>query len=237
MNTVDLANSSEGVVAPVVQAVRVTTNAAEPQRASEVTASGERASPASSNALVARGQKYSHGKPGSAVGAMPVANETLDTDPLSVEEAEPVETRPQEASSEELKPPEQNYGSETEKVPTESRVVGDGPGVASSHRGSITSGPQPDLEQLPGPVGWRADNLASVTPRMPAAAVTGPQMAYFCPKRFNRLPRFTIFFKKGQKASQSRYVNENTVSLNADFLKFLSDKRGAPAESKAASEG
>ena len=53
-------------------------------------------------------------------------------------------------------------------------------------------------------------------------------MAYFCPKRFNRLPRFTIFFKKGQKAAQSRYINENTVSLNADFLKFLSDKRNIP---------
>jgi hypothetical protein len=50
-------------------------------------------------------------------------------------------------------------------------------------------------------------------------------MSYFCPKRFNRFPRFTIFFKKGNKETESAYVNENTVSLNSDFLKFLSDKR------------
>ena len=58
-------------------------------------------------------------------------------------------------------------------------------------------------------------------------------MAYFCPKRFNRYPRFTIFFKKGGPGgapggapeNESNYVNENTVSLNADFLKFLSDKK------------
>ena len=55
--------------------------------------------------------------------------------------------------------------------------------------------------------------------------VTGAQQPYFCPKRFNRFPRFTIFFKKGQKEMESSYVSENTVSLNADFLKFLSDKR------------
>lgn len=51
-------------------------------------------------------------------------------------------------------------------------------------------------------------------------------MSYFCPKRFNRFPRFTIFFKKGQKHdAEGSYVHENTVSLNADFLKFLSDGR------------
>ena len=50
-------------------------------------------------------------------------------------------------------------------------------------------------------------------------------MSYFCPKRFNRFPRFTIFFKKGEQVEQNQYVVENTVSLNADFLKFLVDKR------------
>ena len=37
--------------------------------------------------------------------------------------------------------------------------------------------------------------------------------------------RFTIFFKKGEQVEQNQYVVENTVSLNADFLKFLVDKR------------
>ena len=55
--------------------------------------------------------------------------------------------------------------------------------------------------------------------------VTGSQLAYFCPKRFNRFPRFTIFFKKGLEKEEGSFVSENTVSLNADFLKFLSDKR------------
>ena len=63
-------------------------------------------------------------------------------------------------------------------------------------------------------------------PSVTHAVVTGSQLSYFCPKRFNRFPRFTIFFKKGQKhEAESSYVTENTVSLNADFLKFLSDGR------------
>ena len=57
------------------------------------------------------------------------------------------------------------------------------------------------------------------------SGVVGSQMSYFCPKRFNRFPRFTIFFKKGEQVEQNQYVVENTVSLNADFLKFLVDKR------------
>ena len=54
-------------------------------------------------------------------------------------------------------------------------------------------------------------------------------MSYFCPKRFNRFPRFTIFFKNGENEVESSYVKENTVSLNADFLKFLSDTRNTQA--------
>lgn len=61
---------------------------------------------------------------------------------------------------------------------------------------------------------------------MTYSQVTGSQLAYFCPKRFNRFPRFTIFFKKGLEKEDGSFVSENTVSLNADFLKFLSDKRG-----------
>mmetsp|Transcript_4832 Transcript_4832/g.5884 ORF Transcript_4832/g.5884 Transcript_4832/m.5884 type:complete len:99 (-) Transcript_4832:2684-2980(-) len=59
-------------------------------------------------------------------------------------------------------------------------------------------------------------------------------MAYFCPKRFNRFPRFTIFFKKGLQNEEGSFVSENTVSLNADFLKFLSDKRSSHPNSKNA---
>ena len=55
-------------------------------------------------------------------------------------------------------------------------------------------------------------------------------MQYFCPKRFNRFPRFTIFFKKGQKEDENTFAEENTVSLNADFLKFLSDKRNVSVQ-------
>ena len=55
-------------------------------------------------------------------------------------------------------------------------------------------------------------------------------MQYFCPKRFNRFPRFTIFFKKGQKEDENTFAEENTVSLNADFLKYLSDKRNVSSQ-------
>lgn len=63
---------------------------------------------------------------------------------------------------------------------------------------------------------------------MAQSMVTGSQMSYFCPKRFNRFPRFTIFFKKGQKGAESTYISQNTVSLNSDFLKFLSNKNVVP---------
>jgi len=46
-------------------------------------------------------------------------------------------------------------------------------------------------------------------------------MSYFCPKRFNRFPRFTIFFKKGRQTEQSCYEVENTVSLNANVFNQL----------------
>ena len=55
--------------------------------------------------------------------------------------------------------------------------------------------------------------------------VSGSQLPFFSKKRFNRFPRFNIFYKKGDQVEQSQYVLENTVSLNADFLKFLVDKR------------
>lgn len=42
----------------------------------------------------------------------------------------------------------------------------------------------------------------------------GSSFSYFCPKRFNRYPRFTIFFKKDQAGQNNAYVAENTVSLS-----------------------
>lgn len=47
---------------------------------------------------------------------------------------------------------------------------------------------------------------------------------FFCPKRFNRYPRFTIFFKKDQD-NHKAYMQENTVSLNPQFLSFLMDNQ------------
>ena len=76
------------------------------------------------------------------------------------------------------------------------------------------------------------DALPNTVPNLAHSFVTGSQLAYFCPKRFNRFPRFTIFFKKGQNEAESNYVNENTVSLNADFLKFLSDKRSVAMDTE-----
>ena len=52
----------------------------------------------------------------------------------------------------------------------------------------------------------------------------GAQLSYFCPKRFNRFPRFTIYFNKDQEEEQNPYIMENTVSLNAEFLSYLVDK-------------
>jgi len=59
---------------------------------------------------------------------------------------------------------------------------------------------------------------------MEHSVVTGSQLPFFCPKRYNRFPRFTIFFKKSDGCE---LLQENTMSLNADFLKFLADKRNS----------
>lgn len=67
--------------------------------------------------------------------------------------------------------------------------------------------------------------------------MTGSRLSYFCPKRFNRFPRFTIFFKRGQKEAEGSYSHENTVSLNADFLKFLSDRRNIPQQDASGTQG
>ena len=50
----------------------------------------------------------------------------------------------------------------------------------------------------------------------------GNQFSYFCPKRFNRYPRFTIFFKKDQLIN--KHIAESTVSLSPQFLSYLMDK-------------
>ena len=44
--------------------------------------------------------------------------------------------------------------------------------------------------------------------------IHGNHFQFFCPKRFNRYPRFTIFFKRDQAAANNQYVSENTVSLS-----------------------
>lgn len=56
-------------------------------------------------------------------------------------------------------------------------------------------------------------NLHSIEEE-PFDVTHGHSFSYFCPKRFNRYPRFTIFFKRDQAASNNQYVQENTVSLS-----------------------
>jgi hypothetical protein len=44
----------------------------------------------------------------------------------------------------------------------------------------------------------------------------------FSSKRFNRYPRFTIFLKKNAEGmAANKYVIENTISLNPQFLSYL----------------
>lgn len=67
--------------------------------------------------------------------------------------------------------------------------------------------------------------------------VNGNQFQYFCPKRFNRYPRFTIFFKKDQAMggpNGNQLMNENTVSLSPQFLSYLMDKNSEAAKIAAA---
>ena len=52
--------------------------------------------------------------------------------------------------------------------------------------------------------------------------VNGSNFSYFCPKRFNRYPRFTIFFKKDLE--QQKQDPENMVSLSPQFLSYLMEK-------------
>ena len=47
--------------------------------------------------------------------------------------------------------------------------------------------------------------------------------SYFCPKRFNRYPRFTIFFKKDGNIAVGN--KDNVVSLSPHVLQYLMDER------------
>ena len=47
--------------------------------------------------------------------------------------------------------------------------------------------------------------------------------SFFCPKRFNRYPRFTIFFNK-DKDQDGPEPPENTVSLGPQFLSYLMNR-------------
>lgn len=69
------------------------------------------------------------------------------------------------------------------------------------------------------------------------AIVQGNHFQFFCPKRFNRYPRFTIFFKKDpeQKAA-SNVPEENIVSLSPQFLQYLMDKRADTEEGSPKAE-
>jgi hypothetical protein len=60
--------------------------------------------------------------------------------------------------------------------------------------------------------------------------IHGNHFQFFCPKRFNRYPRFTIFFKRDQAAANNQYVSENTVSLSPQFLSYLMDKNDGAAQ-------
>jgi hypothetical protein len=48
---------------------------------------------------------------------------------------------------------------------------------------------------------------------------------YFCPKRFNRFPRFSIFIKDDQTNLMNKYEQENTVSLSPEFLSILMENK------------
>ncbi len=58
-----------------------------------------------------------------------------------------------------------------------------------------------------------------------AKGVVQAQLSYFSPKRFNRFPRFTVFFKNGENFSESQYIVEKTVSLNSEILNYLADRK------------
>eukprot|EP00347_Sterkiella_histriomuscorum_P005013 403358235 len=48
----------------------------------------------------------------------------------------------------------------------------------------------------------------------------------FSPRRFNRYPRFTIFLRQNEKQGDSnKYVIQNTVSLNPQFLAYLMENQ------------
>ena len=55
--------------------------------------------------------------------------------------------------------------------------------------------------------------------------VSANNFGYFCPKRFNRYPRFTIFFNKDQNGgNDGQNPPENTVSLGPQFLSYLMNR-------------
>lgn len=48
---------------------------------------------------------------------------------------------------------------------------------------------------------------------------------YFCPKRFNRFPRFSIFLRRLDREANNKYIAENTVSLSPEFLSILMENK------------
>ena len=63
-------------------------------------------------------------------------------------------------------------------------------------------------------------------------------MQFFCPKRFNRYPRFTIFFKKDPEQKGAANVpEENIVSLSPQFLQYLMEKKGDQPDGQKPDKG
>ena len=108
---------------------------------------------------------------------------------------------------------------------------------------------KPNQSQAGGAGAWQASNFKKSKKNKKAVAeqdtgldymneqeqevIHGNHFSFFCPKRFNRYPRFTIFFKRDQIAANNQYVSENTVSLSPQFLSYLMDKNEQPTQTSA----
>lgn len=121
---------------------------------------------------------------------------------------------------------DQTYLSDTElymKIPLKTNT-GNG---ATSRGGGFRMRPNNELGGATSPFATSLNEQSSMQRKeltklmksrgvLPDDVVHGTNFSFFCPKRFNRYPRFTIFFKKNQQADQQQaeqFQVENTVSL------------------------
>lgn len=70
--------------------------------------------------------------------------------------------------------------------------------------------------------GFCKGDLKKKDNEQPGEVVHGSHFSYFCPKRFNRYPRFTICFKKDQVRAEEA---NNTVALTPQFLSYLMENK------------